>query len=376
MPHQYLLTSRMNRGFKIYVVPLERQGSSTIGLVSAFFDDIDNPLTVWTPIAHEPHAQALLQTLQISRIFVRMVDEHNRELLAYEAMIDIPPIASARITSAKLYPTAHDIDLDTRKLGETWFGMRSTADDEQAITVSFLNPLYEEDRKFRDERPELFTFHGSAGFAEVSLVRLEPGQFQEMDILLMLQRIFNPQQIYHAPLRKNDREEICDVLVVADDYILIIQAKDSPNTEKMLSSSFDRKRSKAKSQLDDGCNQVAGAIGYLKRTHPLQFIVDKKIVSVEIEDKEVLSLVVIRERITYDYQHYSARLMRLHQKIGIPCLGIGFVELTQYCTFCDGPDGFRKAYWSVFNDGIKTGVFKQLRFGVKDLYTHDGEFRF
>jgi hypothetical protein len=92
----------------------------------------------------------------------------------------------------------------------SWFA----EDDLQAISVKFEAPMYAEDRKFKDERPELFRFHGSTGFMEVSLVKLEPGQFQEMDIILLLQRIFSAEQIYHSPRRVNDGEEICDVFVI------------------------------------------------------------------------------------------------------------------------------------------------------------------
>ena len=185
----------MNRGFKVYVIPIQLEEISTIGLVSAFIDDEENPLTVWSSLGPDPHSQALLRALRFGYVNIRMVDEHGREILAYEAMIEVPLESRVRMDVAKFYEATHDLDHAMSEFATAWFGVRVTDDDLQAISVKFEDPMYAEDRKFKDERPELFRFHGSTGFTEVSLVKLEPGQFQEMDIILLLQRIFSPEQI-------------------------------------------------------------------------------------------------------------------------------------------------------------------------------------
>ncbi len=376
LPHQFLLTARMNRGFKVYVIPIQLEGISTIGLVSAFIDDEDNPLTVWSSLGADPDSQGLLRALRFGYVNIRMVDEHCREILAYEATIDVPLESRIRMDVAKFYETSHDLDHAMSEFATAWFSVRVTEDDLQALSVKFENPMYAEDRKFKDERPELFRFHGSTGFTEVSLVRLEPGQFQEMDIILLLQRIFSPEQIYHSPRRVNDCEEICDVLVIIDEFCLIVQAKDSPNTESMLAKSFERKRAKAKSQLHDGCNQIAGAIGYFRRVRPLRFTIDDREMEIDLGHRDILSLVVVRERFDYDFNDYSTRLMSLHQKTDLPCLGMGYGELIQFCTYCEGPDGLRRAYMQLFDEALNTGVFKRMRFGIRDLFNADGDFRF
>ncbi len=376
LPHQFLLTARTNQGFKVYVCPIQLKEISTIGLMSAFMDDDDNPLTLWTSLDTALDSQALLRAFRFGHVNIRMVDEHAREILAYTATIEIPLESRVRMDVAKFYEATHDLDHAMSEFGAAWFGVRVTEDDLQAITVKFGDPLYAEDRKFKDERPDLFRFHGSKGFAEVSLVRLEPGQFQEMDIILLLQRIFRPEQIYHTPLRINDGEEICDVLVVTDEFCLIVQAKDSPNTEMMLAKSLERKRAKAKSQLNEGCNQVAGAVGYFRRVRPLRFTIDDRELEIDMGHRDILSMVVVRERFDYDFQDYSSRLMTLHRKIDLPCLGIGYGELIQLCTYCEGPDGLRSAYMQLFYDALKTGIFKRMRFGIRDVFSADGEFRF
>jgi hypothetical protein len=366
----------MNGGFKLYVVPIQLEEISTIGLVSAFMDDEDNPLTVYSSLGPDPHSRALLRALKFGYINIRMIDEHSREILAYEATIDIPLESRVRMDVAKFYEATHKLNHAMSEYATAWFSMRVPQDDHQAILVKFKSPIYAEDRKFKDERPELFKFHGANGFAEVSLIRLEPGQFQEMDIILLLQRIFRPEQIYHSPRRVNDGEEICDVLVITDDFCLIVQAKDSPNTVSMLTKTLDRKRAKAKSQLHEGCNQVAGAIGYFRRVRPLRLTIDGNEREIDIRDRDILNLVVVRERFDYDFEDYSTRLMSLHQKIDLPCLGLGYGELIQFCTYCDGADGLRSAYMQLFNEALDTGIFKRMRFGIRDIFNADGDFRF
>lgn len=376
LPHQFLLAARMNRGFKVYVCPIQLKEIFTIGLMSAFIDDDDDPLTLWTSLDSTPDSQALLRAFRFGHINIRMVDEHSREILAYAATVEIPLESRVRMDVAKFCETSHDLDHAMSEFGTNWFSVRVTEDDLQAISVKFDEPLYSEDRKFKDERPELFRFHGSSGFAEVSLVKLEPGQFQEMDIILLLQRIFSPEQVYHSPKRINDNEEICDVLAVTKEFCLIVQAKDSPNTETMLTKSLERKRAKAKSQLNEGCNQVAGSIGYFRRVRPLRFAIDGRELEIDMGRREILSLVVVRERFDYDFGDYSSRLMSLYRKVGLPCLGIGYGELIQLCTYCEGPVGLRNAYMQLFYEALNTGIFKRMRFGIRDLFSSNGEFRF
>ena len=46
----------MNKGFKIHVTPIEIDGISTVGLMSAFFEDADCPPILWTPLANDLHS--------------------------------------------------------------------------------------------------------------------------------------------------------------------------------------------------------------------------------------------------------------------------------------------------------------------------------
>lgn len=149
LPHQFILTARMNRGFKVYVIPIQLEEISTIGLMSAFIDDEDSPLTVWSPLGPDPSSQALLRALRFGYVNIRMVDEHGREILAYEATIDIPLESRVRMDVAKVYEATHDLNHAMSEFATAWFSVRVTEDDLQAISVKLEDPMYAEDRKFK-----------------------------------------------------------------------------------------------------------------------------------------------------------------------------------------------------------------------------------
>ena len=376
LPHRYLLTARKNKGFKIYVAPIEWNGHTTIGLFSAFFEDAANPLQSWTPLADEPHTWEILVALNSSSLEVRMVDEHDRELLGYTAALEVPLVSRIRLEHAKLYPTNHALDHGMSEAGEKWFAATTALDDAEAISINFLEPLFSEDRNFRDERPELFQFHGSKGFAEVVLTKLDPGRYQELDIILLLQRIFPANQIYHSPFQIKKEKEICDVLVITEEFCLIIEAKDSQNTEEALSVSLEKKQRKSLGQLEDACRQLSSAIRYLSNTQPLQFRIDDQAHTIDVSNRNLYTLAIIREKFEFDYELYSEKLLRLHQKIDFPCIALDYDALIRHCVYCDGPHNFANAYMQIFNDGVKSGLFKDIRFGVNSLYNENGDFRF
>jgi len=61
----------MNNGFKIYVVPVSISDNQTVGLISAFFDDEDEPLIIRTPL-FEDEDDRLRQLLLCKRVDVHL----------------------------------------------------------------------------------------------------------------------------------------------------------------------------------------------------------------------------------------------------------------------------------------------------------------
>lgn len=367
LPHPALLTAKTNKGFKLYVVPVNTTEIVTVGLMCAFFDDADCPLTLWRPLGDDSASNDLMHALTRNELLVHLFDEHNREMLGYRAQVDIPLVAKVRLEHAKLHRLDHASFHEVSEVGHVWFSVRTKEDDSDAISILFCDSLFPEDPLVIDTRPEQYQFHGSKGFGHTSLVKTEPGQYQEIDIILLLQRLFPPTQIYHAPKRVYDKEEIADVVVITDDVCLIIQAKDSPNTEQMLGNTLERKRLKSIKQLKEGIGQVSGAINYLDRIRPLRMLIGDTEVEINLGKRMILSLVVVRELFINSYDEYGTLLFKLFEQIQLPCIALDYQELHSYTTYCTDAEGFIGAYFEVFDFAQVNGKFPRLRFGLNDV---------
>jgi hypothetical protein len=112
---------------------------------------------------------------------------------------------------------------------ETWFGVRTAQDDARAFTIQFGDTLYPDDLMFLDLRDEAYEFQGIHDPSVTCLEREEPGIFQERDIVRLLRRAFSSDSIFLNPVRYDSGTELTDVLCVTDDFLLLVQAKDSPD---------------------------------------------------------------------------------------------------------------------------------------------------
>lgn len=334
----------------------------------AFFDDAESPLTSWRLLTHDEVTLDLLHALTRSEIPVHMFDDQNRELLGYRARVDVPLMAKIRLEHVKYPELDHESFVAAHEQANLWFGLRGAQEDTEAIHIQFVEPSFPEELVVSDLRPDLYQFHGGRGYGFTSLERSEPGAYQELDIIVLLQRVFRPDQIYHAPKRHYDKEEIADVLVITDDLCLVVQAKDSPNTEQTLNRSLERKKSVSVHQVKEALKQVSGAVGYLRKTRPLRMILGDREFSTDLSNRNVLSLVVVRELFIDKYAEYSKALFETFQQTELPCIALDYGELHQYTTYCRDQGMFLGAYFQVFDTARELGEFPRLRFGMRDVH--------
>lgn len=359
-----LLAAKLNHGFKIYVAPVVAQNMQTMGLVTAFFDDHDEPLVTYTPMFAEPWVQVLKRTLLSSVIDIHFFDDNNRELLGYVANIQCSSGTREFIEHTALL--SFDIDTARSSLDQMaqWFGLRTAKDDIAAISVTLVASLFPDDIFIQDLRPENHSYQGSKPSSFSQLVRQEPGPFQERDIVHLLHRVFPPEQIYLGPLRVTDREEIADVLVVTKSCALFIQAKDSPNTEEVLRNSISRKKATANKSLTKAIDQVRGALRYAKSMVPMKMLVGEKVTELMLDGLELRSLIVVKELFNDEYSIYSHAILSMAEQTHVPCIALDYTDLHMYTAYLRSEDLFFEAYDVVFANGIKTGAFPRLRFGL------------
>lgn len=362
-----ILAARMNQGFAIYLIPYQlAKRPATLGFLAAFFDDEDEPIVAGGAFIEEFNAEGLRRLMLSAEADIHFFDELNREMLGYRATLSITERYCEALSTA-VFP--HFEGLPQGKVLEQlsqWFVNRGVHDDAEAIRVTFKEPLFPEDYVLLDLSAGSRSYHGASRPRHNLLVRPEPGQFQERDIVEMLQRIFPSEGIYWSPLRTYDREEIADVIVVTDQFVLVIQAKDSPNTEAILRNTLDRKRATAVSSIQKAVRQIRGSVSYLRRASPMPVIIDGREQTIEWSEKALCALIVVKEMFDSDFDQYTPPMLKLADEIGVLCIALSFNELHEFTKRLGDEQGFFEAYWRIMKHGQETGMFPRLRIAPED----------
>jgi hypothetical protein len=357
---EIILTAKVNQGFHFYLAPVEVDSKSTFTLITAFFDDDDEPLIIMTPLlANDELTDDFLELLRNDVFEVCFFDEHSRELLSYKASGRLTSMRG-RIASAPLLDagTVHQM-LDK---AEAWFGLRDELDDKEAFVVTLIESLFPDDFLIMDLDSEKHLFNGSKSFSTTSLERDEPGSYQELDIVFLLQRVYEPSRIFLNPVKAGDGEELVDVMVLGDDAVLLVQAKDSPNTEKILRTTVKRKRIKALNQLKGGASQLRGAIAEIKRNPLVQLKRGEGAVEVDLSGRQLIGVVVVKELFNDSFREYSSVVFELMDKAKTPAVFFDYPELNMMTLHCNCEDKFLSATHQIFSSAMERGEFPRLRY--------------
>ncbi|MEX5629009.1 hypothetical protein [Pseudomonas marginalis] len=354
---ELILTAKLRRGFSIHLIPYEIPGVKSIGFLAAFYDDPVHPYTTGGALIKELSGRDFAKLFLSRQVDVHFFDELGREMLAYRAEFKSTKKHRDMLRSAVI-PSAAGLNQSAVISALTdWFRLSTEQDDKDAIKVIFKEALIPEDIVHVDMRNDTHRYQGAPLVSTIPLERPEPGEFQEKEIIALLQRVFRPEQIYLAPKRTYDREEVADVLVVTDKYVVVIQAKDSPNIERIVNNGIERKRKTSFKALVAAAGQVKGAIAYIRRPPSFAFLMGADEVKVDLAGKELYSLVVIKELFDVDYGGYSPAVLDVFAKTGIACIPLSYGELHQYTSHIHNEDEFFNAFMKVFEHGLEKGKF-------------------
>ena len=317
---EMILAAKVLRELRFYLFPLARDGVQTYGLVTAFFDDPDEPLVIRTPLLEDELGTGILDLLCSPTFDIHFFDEHDREFLGYRVN---------NTTSGKLTPMRDKIRLAASTYSLPWrefddqlstsFSNRTSEDDDKALVVEFVDELFPSDFMIMDTRPAENSYQGSKHTVFTSLERENPGVFAELDIVKFLHRVFPAEQIFLNPLRPDNGKEFVDVMVVTPDNLLLIQAKDSPNTKETLRRPIKRKISTVVRHLRKATAQLRGSISYVESNDPFTVQCGDGTHAITAGNLNVTSLVIVKEMYPTEYKSYTRLAFEVFGETGVPC---------------------------------------------------------
>ena len=294
-----LLTVREKGGFSVYVVPIPTADGQAISLVTAFFDDEDEPLVIRTPLfGGEAPSVELVALLLSKTIDVYFFDALGREWMGYSCSVEDPgSLLATQGDEIRLAPfTRSNSTAILARLGE-WFGLRTPAEDARAVKIRLDDALWPPDLAILDVRDGPNDYVGTHGYAITMLERdaTRPGYYQERDIAGIVRRFLAPDQIILNPLRRGTAEEYADIVCGTGSAVIIIQAKDSPNTAHSLARSIARKTKTSDSQLKAALIQLSGAWRYTGQGEPVLLTAKGDDIDLYVAGRQLVGVALIRE---------------------------------------------------------------------------------
>ena len=337
-------TARLRGGFHFYLVPVHVGDVATYGLLTAFFDDYDEPLVIRTPLFNEEITRDFFSLLSSDSFYVHFFDEHDRELLGFRA--ENPNAHRFRAFSNTMRfvsPTlarAHQVLDDL----QVWFGARSPSDDAAAFTIHLRERLF----------PDSLAKHVD-----------NPGDLNEPDIATALHRPFGGAHVFKNPIRADNGREFVDVLVATTKTLLLIQAKDSPSTESALTRKIDRKKATAAKHVRKATAQLKGSINHLRSDQSIEIITEGKRRQVSMSGRDVFGLVIVKELFDPERPICSPLVLTVCDETSTPCLLLDHTEFQQLTFFRTSEESFVGTLGEIFSVARAHGVFPRSRFGLR-----------
>ncbi len=340
---EFAATAQLRKSFRFYLVPLRAGDVQTHGLISAFFDDDDEPLIIYTPLFDEEESREILQVLSSDSFDMLFFDEHIRELNGFRA--ENPDAARLRsfANSIRLVPVTLEKARQFHDDMMFWFGARSTADDNAALKIDLLETQLA-DNLYPQSQP--------------------PGEFNERDIEMGLHRAFSGSQVYRNPVRANEGREFVDVLVATEKTVLLIQAKDSPITEATLSRTIDRKKATTAGHVKKAAAQLKGSINHLRSGRSIEIITDGQRWDISKSGREVFGLVIVKELFDPERSTCSRLVLSVSEETNIPCLLLDYREFQQLTFYRSTEESFVGTLRELFSAAREHGLFPRSRFGL------------
>ncbi len=336
-------TARLRKSFHFYLVPVLAGGVHTHGLITAFFDDDDEPLTLRTPLFDQEMTRKIFKVLSSESFDVHFFDEYNRKLIGFRAENPDATRLESFANRTRFVPGTLGVARQFHDDMVSWFSNRSTTDDDAAFRINLLETLPPDNLYSQDQAP---------------------GDFNEHEIEIGLNRAFNGNQIYRNPMRIDDGREFVDLLVTTAENVLLVQAKSSPITAETLDRSIDRKKATTLGHVKKAAAQLKGSINHLQSSNCIEVIVDGRRSEVSMAGRDVVGLVIVKELFDLERPACSQPVFSIFDKTGIPCLLMDYQDFQQLTYFRGTEESLVGTLQQNFSIARELSVFPRLRFGL------------
>ncbi len=258
---------------------------------------------------HEEATQDFLSLFSADTSFdIHFFDDHDRELLGFRA--ENPNASRFRALSSKFVFVPFCLARARQFHDEMqfWFGDRSTSDDEAAFTIHLREPL------FPDTLAEIVD---------------NPGDANELDIATALLGAFGEDQALSNQARADNGREFVDVLVATAKHLLLIQAKDSPNTQLALDRRIRRKMATSIKHIKKATGQLKGSIDHLRAHERIEITMGDQRCNVSLADRDVFGVVIVKEVFDSERPTCIQPVLEVFGETRIPCVLLDYAEFRQ-----------------------------------------------
>lgn len=336
-------TARLRKFFRFYLVPLRAGDMGTFGLISAFFDDPDEPLVIRTPLFDDELAPEFVRMLSSDSFDIHFYDEHNRKLIGFRAKNPDATRFRHFVNTIQFVPDTLELARQFDDYMISWFATRSTAEDDASFRIGLLETLPPDNLSEQNQT--------------------SPGDMNERDIEMCLHRVFSYDQVYRNPVRADDRREFVDVLAATNRAVLLIQAKDSPITEATLDRTIDRKQATTEKHVRKAAAQLKGSINHLRSGNSIDIITDGQPCELHISDREIFGLVIVKELFDPERSACSRLVLSVFEETDVPCLLLDYADFRELTFFRPTEESLVGTLRQTFAAAREHGLFPRPRFG-------------
>ena len=355
LPKAAILTARMRNEVKVYLLSDGEGPATHLGLITAFFEDEDEPLMIATTLfSGDDLLPDIVSVLGQPEFDIYFFDEHDREWLGVRA------INSDVDRWRREFETATFAPFDPATCGELVerlkyrFSVRDGNDDCLAFTMMLGERLYPDNLLILDFRPAAYQFREAQSRPAVAqLIREDPGPLNERDIALLLSRAFPTNAVILNPIRSDTARELTDVLVVTERVMLFVEAKDSPNTAASLNRSIDRKRKTIQNQVKKATKQLQGGLSYAQAHNGITIESSDGPRTITLDGRQLLGLIVVQEMFDDDQSENSKIIFDLIQYLRVPVMLIDYAGLHMVSFNLRTPERFIDALHALFESAIE-----------------------